>query len=107
FLDNAFGGVVINNANQGGASQITGWEIDGGQFRRNNQATTNEGTSIDTPFGAGGGLWIKASGDGSIVNNIHVHGAHFADNGSAREVAGRMLNRAGITVRTRPDSSVG
>src|SRR5690606_36857836 len=102
FLDNAFGGVVINNGNSGGTSQVTGWEISGGNFLRNNQATTNDGTSIDTPFGAGGGMWIKTSGAGSQVSNIHVHGAYFADNGSAREVAGRMLNRTGITVRSRP-----
>ncbi len=108
FLDNAFGGIVINNANSSASgSQVTGWEISGGNFLRNNQATTNDGTHIDTPFGAGGGLWIKTSGVGSLVDDIYVHGATFADNGSAREVAGRMLNRAGITLRSRPGATLG
>lgn len=107
FLDNAFGGIVMNNANVGGPSQLTDWEIAGGNVLRNNQATSNDGTSIDTPFGAGGGFWIKTSGSGSLVGDIHVHGVTFADNGSAREVAGRMLNRNGIAVRSRPDATLG
>jgi uncharacterized repeat protein (TIGR01451 family) len=90
-LSNNAAGIILFGASASGNGQILDWRIDNSQFLANN----------DDSNGFGGGLWLKTGGAGSAIDGFVVTGSTFADNGSSN-----TLNRVGITVRARPDTTM-
>jgi hypothetical protein len=91
FSNNA-AGIILFGASGSGNGQISSWTIDSSQFLSNDNADTGS---------FGGGIWLKTGGAGSAINGFTVSNSTFADNGSVN-----TLNRVGITVRARPNTTM-
>jgi uncharacterized repeat protein (TIGR01451 family) len=81
---------------------ITNVDIVDSDFSYNNPADALNG---------GGGLWLKTSAAGSVIDGVTITGSNFADNGTGQTnnvpvLGPRKINANGISVRARPGTTI-
>ena len=103
FNGNNAAGLTFNDigspASQASIRNVT---IRGSEFSRNNPADSGI---------AGGGIWLKTSAVGTIIENVLVEDSDFFDNGTGQtnalpELPPRAINANGISVRARPGTTL-
>lgn len=60
-------------------------------------------------YTGGGGIWLKTSAAGSLIDNVEIRQSVFADNGSGRvnpAPVNRRINANGITLRARAGTTL-